>query len=242
MLFEPSNIEAFDAVHVIVPVLAIGLTIGVFLTACRIQRALYGACILHPVLVSVTIGVLVLLLSGVPYDDYFAEAYALHFLLGPMTALLAVPLIRQATLIRRSVRPLCLGLLIGSIAALITTASLVAAFAGPEELMATALPKSTTTAIAISLSESIGGAPGLTALIVILTGIFGAAFGPVLLRAAKISDERAIGLALGVSAHVIGTARAFQVSETAGAFATMGTILNGLATSTIICAFAAYMT
>lgn len=120
---------------------------------------------------------------------------------------------------------------------MVTTALFVRS-AGADALMATLLPKSTTTAIAVALSEIGGGAPGLTAVVVILTGVFGAAFGPGLLRAARISDDRAVGLALGVSAHLLGTARAFQVSETAGAFAAIGAILNGLATAAVLCAIA----
>lgn len=225
-----------DLVRTAISAAAVGLTIVTYLGARRVQQVFAGACVLHPVLVSVGLGVGALALTGVSYDFYFANAYPLHFLLGPMTMLLAVPLIRQVGLIRRSFGPLCLALVLGSGAALTITAAVVSVSEGSEQLLATILPKSTTTAIAISLSDAMDGAPGLTAIVVILTGIFGAAFGAGLLRLARISDHRAIGLALGVSAHVIGSARAFQISETAGAFATIGTILNGLATAFLLSA------
>jgi putative effector of murein hydrolase len=100
---------------------------------------------------------------------------------------------------------------------------------GPD-LVATIAPKSATTAVAVEVSDRLGGISGLTAVIVISTGIFGAAFGPLILELGRVKDDRAKGFALGVASHAIGTARAFQISETAGAFAGVGMILNALLT------------
>ena len=91
-----------------------------------------------------------------------------------------------------------------------------------------------TTGIAVGISESIGGIPVLTAAFVIITGIFGAAFGPVLLKLLRIADERTISLAMGIGGHGIGTARAFQISDKTGAFSSLGMALNGIATAIII--------
>lgn len=101
-------------------------------------------------------------------------------------------------------------------------------------LLVTIAPKSATTAVAVEITDRFGGIPGLTAVIVISTGIFGAAFGPSILDAIRIKDERARGLALGVASHALGTARAFQMSETAGAFASLGMILNALLTILLV--------
>jgi putative effector of murein hydrolase len=82
----------------------------------------------------------------------------------------------------------------------------------------------------MEISERLGGVTSLTAVVVISTGIFGAVFGPTLLRSVRVRDDRAIGFAIGLASHAIGTARAFQISAVAGAFASLGMILNALLT------------
>jgi putative effector of murein hydrolase len=101
---------------------------------------------------------------------------------------------------------------------------------GGSELLATLAPRSATAAVAAGIAERLGGAPGLTVVVVISTGIFGAVLGPAILRSVGVVDDRAIGFALGVASHAIGTARAFQISEVAGAFSSLGMILNALLT------------
>jgi putative effector of murein hydrolase len=114
--------------------------------------------------------------------------------------------------------------------ALGTALALPAVMGVGDDLVATIAPKSATTAVAVKVSERLGGVAGLTAVIVISTGMFGGAFGPLILELGGVRDDRAKGFALGVASHAIGTARAFQISETAGAFASVGMILNALLT------------
>lgn len=95
-------------------------------------------------------------------------------------------------------------------------------------------PKSVTTAVAINISEDLGGAPTITALVVILTDLIGATFGWPLLKVLGISDPRAKGLAIGVASHVVGTARVFQIDQKAGAFSSLGMILNAITTTLLI--------
>ena len=75
--------------------------------------------------------------------------------------------------------------------------------------------------------------PTLTAALVLLTGIFGAVVVTPLLNVLRVRDWRARGFAVGVAAHGIGTARAFQVNETAGAFSGIGMGLNAVLTAVI---------
>ena len=86
----------------------------------------------------------------------------------------------------------------------------------------------------MGVAEQIGGLPSLTAVLVILTGIFGATFGTWTLNALRIKDWRARGFAVGIASHGIGTARAFQLNEVAGAFASLALGLNGLATAILV--------
>jgi putative effector of murein hydrolase len=96
-------------------------------------------------------------------------------------------------------------------------------------------PKSVTTPIAMGIAERIGGLPSLTAVLVIATGILGAIGARYVYRLLAVPDEAVRGFALGLASHGIGTARAFQESEQAGAFAALAMgLLNGLATALLV--------
>jgi predicted murein hydrolase (TIGR00659 family) len=212
------------------PMFGIAATIVVYAVAAAVYRSLGAPPLLHPVLTATAALAIMLLATGMSYDAYFAQAFPLHAGLGVFVLLLAVPLYRQFDLIRVSGRIIAVALCAGSLTALATALALPAVLADAPSLMASLAPKSTTTPVAVGIAERLGGVPSLTALIVVTTGLFGAAFGPAILAAANVRDHRAIGLALGVASHAIGTARAFQISETAGAFASLGMILNALLT------------
>jgi putative effector of murein hydrolase len=210
------------------PMFGIAATIVVYAVAAAVYRSLGAPPLLHPVLTATAALAIMLLATGMSYDAYFAQAFPLHAGVGVFVLLLAVPLYRQFDLIRVSGRIIAVALCAGS--ALATALALPAVLADAPSLMASLAPKSTTTPVAVGIAERLGGVPSLTALIVVTTGLFGAAFGPAILAATNVRDHRAIGLALGVASHAIGTARAFQISETAGAFASLGMILNALLT------------
>ncbi len=212
------------------PLFGLALTIGVYLGAMRLHRASGGNPLLTPVLISVVVVGGVIWAAEVEYADYLAQAAPLHYALGVLVVLLAVPLVRRWSLIRRAGAGLFIALLIGSAAAIALAIWFPLGLDGNPALTASLAPKSATAPVAIGISERIGGIAGLTAMVAVLTGIFGAVAGPGLLAAARISDERAAGFALGLASHAIGTARAFQISETAGAFASVGMILNALLT------------
>ena len=214
----------------ITPLFGLALTLSVYATALSVYANAGMPGPLHPVLVSTVAVGGILMLTGIPYSRYFEQTWLLHEGLGLFVVLLAVPLYRHMALIRSSSAMIGLALVIGSVAAVVTAIALPGFFGAELDIVATLLPKSSTTAIAVSVSERLDGIASLTAIVVITTGLFGAAFGPGLLAAAGIQDHRAVGLALGVASHAIGTARAFQISETAGTFASVGMILNGLLT------------
>jgi len=164
------------------------------------------------------------------YEVYFKGAYLLNETLGVVVVLLAVPLYRQFPLIKASGLSIVVALSAGSLVALATALALPAAIGSASEILATLAPKSATAAVAVEIADRLGGTASLTAVVVISTGIFGAVFGPAILKSVHVRDDRAVGFALGVASHAIGTARAFQISETAGAFSTLGMILNAILT------------
>lgn len=208
-------------------------TLIAYLIGDWIARKTQRAPLANPVLIAMLLLGAVLLVTGTPYQTYFDGAKFVHFMLGPATVALAVPLYTNRALIRKSLLPMAGALIAGSVTAIVS-ALLIARAMGVSgaELMSLA-PKSTTAPVAIGIAESIGGLPTLTAALVILTGIIGAITVTPLMNAMGITDWRARGFAVGVAAHGIGTARAFQVNQTAGAFSGIGMGLNALLTALI---------
>jgi putative effector of murein hydrolase len=215
------------------PVFGLALTVAVYAMADSVSAALGRPPLLNPVLTSVVIVASFIVVSGMGYVRYFAQAAPLHHALGLMVVLFAVPLARQSGLIRAAGLPLAAALLIGSITALATALTLPLVMGASTTVVASLAPKSVTAALAIGIADRLGGLPGLTAVVTISTGIFGAVAGPPLLGVAGVRDERAIGFALGLASHGLGTARALQISERAGAFASVGMILNALFTGAL---------
>mgnify|MGYP001824941459 CR=1 FL=1 len=216
------------------PLFGIAATIFCYVLATSLWKRCNGVALLHPVLIATTMVSVVLLATGMTYEQYALQTLPLNETLGVIIVLLAVPLYRQFNLIKSAGSAVALALFVGSAAALASALTLPTLLGAGDELLATLAPKSATAAVAVELAQRLGGVVGLTAVIVISTGIFGAVFGPAILRAVGVHDQRAIGLALGVASHAIGTARAFQISETAGAFASLGMILNALLTIALV--------
>ncbi len=190
--------------------------------------------VLNPVLIAVLLLAAVLSVTGVDYRTYFEGAQFVHFLLGPATVALAVPLYNQFRQVRRSAVAMIVALLVGSAASALTAVAIAWAFGGSLPTLLSLAPKSVTSPIAMGVSEQIGGLPSLTAVFVILTGIIAATLGTWVLNLIRVKDWRARGFGMGVAAHGIGTARALQVNEVAGAFAGLGMGLNGLATAILL--------
>lgn len=210
------------------PLLGLTATLLAYLIGMRV----YQACGSHPVANPVAIAVVVLctglVLTGTPYARYFEGAQFVHFLLGPATVALAVPLFEQAARLRRWWLPLLLALLAGSAAATLTALGLAWALGASPQTLASLAPKSVTTPVAMGIAQQLGGLPSLTAVLVVCTGIVGAATGRPLFELIGVRELPVRGFALGCAAHGIGTARAFQTSDVAGAFAGLGMGLSAL--------------
>lgn len=212
------------------PLFGIVATVAAYAAAVGLWKHFGAPALLHPVLVATALVAIMLLATAMPYEQYYAQAWPLNEALGLVIVLLAVPLYRQVALIRESGPSIALALLTGSVTALVAAILLPTLAGADQELIATLAPKSATAAVAVELADRLGGTAGLTAVVVISTGITGAVLGPAVLQSVGVEDERAVGFALGVASHAIGTARAFQISEVAGAFASLGMILNALLT------------
>ena len=214
--------------------LHLNLTLLAYLGGVAVYRRCGQTPLLNPVLLAVTALVLLLLATGTPYARYFAGAQFIHFLLGPATVALAVPLFQHFDRVRRQLVPILGALLAGSLTAIASAMGLVWLLGGDRLLVLSVAPKSVTTPVAMGIAEKIGGLPSLTAVLVILTGITGAVTGPLLLGWLRIGDDSVSGFALGVASHGIGTARAFQISPLAGAFSGLAMGLNALLTALLV--------
>lgn len=216
------------------PLLWLAATLVAYLIGVALHRAGGYTALLNPVLLAIMLLVALLGLTGTPYRTYFDGAQFIHFLLGPATVALALPLYEHAARVRRLFVPILAGLLAGSLTAVVTAVALTRLLGGSLETVRSMAPKSVTTPIAMGIAEKIGGLPALTAVLVIMTGIVGAVLGPALLKLLRVRDDSVQGLAIGVAAHGIGTARAFQISGLAGAFAGLAMGLNALLTAVLV--------
>lgn len=212
------------------PLFAVGLTLATYAMADLIWERSGRSAVLNPVFIASGMTVALLLFLGISYAEYIEKAQPINESLAAIVILLAVPLCRQFHLIRLSQKAILTATFCGSVVAFASALALPTTNGATDMTIVTLAPKSTTAAVAIQISERFGGVASLTAVVVISTGIFGAVFGPVILESCGVVDDRAMGFALGLASHAIGTARAFQVSETAGAFASLGMILNALLT------------
>jgi predicted murein hydrolase (TIGR00659 family) len=215
------------------PLLWLTLTLVAYAAGDALSAATGRAPLANPVLVAVAMLAVLLWGTDTSYAVYFEGAQFVHFLLGPATVALAVPLFKQGARLKRAALPVAAGLITGSVVAMGSALGIAAALGADGALLATLTPKSTTAPVAIGLAESLGGSPTLAAVLVILTGMTGAVIVTPMMNAMGIKDWRARGLAVGVAAHGIGTARALQVHPRAGAFAGIGMGLNALLTALI---------
>lgn len=215
------------------PLLWLTATLAAYLLGDAGFRASNRQSWANPVLIAIILLALLLWATGTDYATYFEGAQFVHFMLGPATVALGLPLYDNLRRVRSAFWPMLAALLAGSGVAVISALAIARAFGIEGSVLASLAPKSTTAPVAIGIAERLGGQPTLTAAMVLLTGVFGAIIVTPLLNALRVTDWRARGFAIGVAAHGIGTARAFQVNQTAGAFSGIGMGLNAVLTAII---------
>jgi predicted murein hydrolase (TIGR00659 family) len=216
------------------PLLGLTMTLLAYQGAFWLYQRSGGNPLVNPVLIAVSLLVLFLWLTETRYETYFAGAQFVHFLLGPATVALAIPLYTQIRRVRAMLLPVVVGLLAGSLTAVLSAVLIGRLFGASLSTQLSLAPKSVTTPIAMGIAERIGGIPSLTAVLVIVTGIIGAVAARYVFDALKLCDPAIRGFAIGVASHGIGTARAFQVNEQSGAFAALAMGLNGALTALLV--------
>lgn len=212
---------------------AIGITVLAYGFALTVYRFGRQSPLLNPVLIAILATIGLLSLRNTSYETYFQGAQVIHFLLGTATVALAVPLYHQLQALKSALIPITVSILVGSGSAAVSSLGLSLWLGASTDTVLSLLPKSTTTPVAMGIAESLGGLPALSAVTVIVTGIIGAIAGLPLLRLAGFHDLREQGIALGMAAHGVGTARAFQIDITLGAWSGLAMSLGAIATSAI---------
>ncbi|TLX55272.1 LrgB family protein [Stutzerimonas nosocomialis] len=215
------------------PLFAVAITLAVYQLACAAYEKTRWV-FLQPVLVSMVLVIGVLLVCGIEYADYAADAQWLTVLLGPATVALAVPLYLNLRRIRELFGPIMLTLLIGGASATALGMALAWAFGIERLMLMTLAPKSVTSPIAMLVAGQIGGIAALAAVFVMITGVLGAILGPELLRRFGVQHPAARGMALGLTSHAVGTAQALQESDECGAFAALAMSLMGVMTAVLL--------
>lgn len=210
---------------------AIALTLGAYALAMAVYRRAGHSPLLNPVMVGIALVIGVLQVGELDYLAYFEGARILHFLLGTATVALAIPLHQQLQQLRGAWLPIVLSVAAGATTAALSTVLIAALLGASEPTLLSLIPKSTTTPVAMGIAERLGGLPAMAAAAVILTGIFGAIVGLGLLRWLGYRNPRTLGVALGVAAHGIGTARALQVDRNIAAYSGLAMGLSALFTA-----------
>jgi len=216
------------------PLLWLTVTLLTYAVADAVSLVTGRHPLANPVLHSIWIIGAFLLLTGTSYTTYFAGAQFVHFLLGPAIVALAVPLYENRKVVVAAILPMLAALVVGSATAIFSVMLLAEAAGLPRVVVLSLAPKSVTAGVAMGISESLHADPSLAAVAVVITGIMGAIIVTPLMNRLGITDFRARGFAVGIAAHGIGTARAFQVDAVAGVFASIAVSLNALLTSFLV--------
>lgn len=199
--------------------------------ASLLQKLLRGNSLAHPVLLSIALVVCTLLITGTPYQSYFAATWPLTWLLAPATVALGLPLAQNLQLLGRGWKAVAAGLAAGCVGSMLSGVLLVKALGGSDVLALSMLPKSATSPISLAVAQKIGGDPALSAALAIVGGVIAAVALTGSMRLAGITSFPAMGLAAGTAGSGVGTARAAQIHPTAAAFAALGIGMNGLLTA-----------
>ncbi len=214
------------------PLFLITLTLCAYLAGTSLSRRTQSS-LANPTLIAILIVGFVLRVINLPYGAYFNGAQFLHFLLGPATVALAIPLVRSLEHLRRGLLPTLAALVAGSVTGALSAYAIVRVFGGNQQLALTMLPKSLTTPIAIDVSQTIGGLPSLTTVFAIAAGVLVAVTLPWLMKMCRVSDPAAAGLAAGTAGSGIATARVVPMGTLPLAFAGVAIGMNGLMTAAI---------
>lgn len=207
--------------------------LGIYLCSLYLYKRTRIA-LLHPVLISIGIIILILELLNINYSTFKKGSHLIDFMLGPSVVALGLLLFEQYEHIRKNVVAITTAVFVGSFIGIISVMAIAKALGADHAIVASLQPKSVTTPIAIEIASKNGGNVSIAAIVVVVVGIFGGITGPFVLNKLGITSKLARGLALGSSAHGLGTARAMELGAIEGAISGLAIGLMGFATAILI--------
>lgn len=206
------------------------LTIAAFWVALQINKRLQSV-VFNSFILTVLILIGALLLAKIPYDDYMTGNAPLNNLLGLSVVALALPLYEQLRQIAAYWKIILLITTVASLLSMLTGAGLALLFGASPEIVATVLPKSVTTPIAMAISQNIGGVPAVAAVGVVVAGLQGSVFGYLVLKKLNLKYSEAIGLSVGAVSHALGTVSCMEIEAKAGSYSSIALVLCGIISS-----------
>ncbi len=217
------------------PIFGFTLCVGTYTLASAIKKR-FNYALLNPMLISSLMIIAILWLFKIPLENFMVGGNFVLMFMAPATAVLAVSMYHQLEAIKKNFVPIIVGSVVGAVTALVSIILLCRLFGLTDEITASLIPKSITTAFATKLSEQLGGIVPITIAAVCVTGLMGAIFAPYFAKWFKINNPIATGLAIGASSHVLGTSKAIEMGEVEGTFSGIAVGLCGLVTI-IACIF-----
>ena len=206
------------------------LTIAAFWVALQINKRLQSV-VFNSFILTVLILIGALLLAKIPYDDYMTGNAPLNNLLGLSVVALALPLYEQLRQIAAYWKIILLITTVASLLSMLTGAGLALLFGASPDIVATVLPKSVTTPIAMAISQNIGGVPAVAAVGVVVAGLQGSVFGYLVLKKLNLKYSEAIGLSVGAVSHALGTVSCMEIEAKAGSYSSIALVLCGIISS-----------
>lgn len=211
------------------PLLWIGMSILCYEAGLQIKKK-FGFSILNPLIVGSILLIFILYVTNTDLETYNLGGDFINMFLTPATAVLAIPIYRQRKLLKENWLPIILGAFVGSLVSVVSVIVLVRLFGLDEMFLRSFIPKSVTTAIGIEISTSLGGVPAISIVAIMISGLTGAIIMPSILKACRIDDNIAKGIALGTASHAVGTTRAIEMGEIEGAMSGLAIGIAGIFT------------
>lgn len=209
------------------PLFGIVLSVGLYLLGAAFHKR-WPIAIFTPLVFSIGIIIGILLVFDIPYEIYNEGGKFINLFVTPATVALAIRLEKNYDYLKNYYQSILIGITLGVLAHTIVVVLMAFLFQFNQDLFATLIPKSITTAIAVGVSESLGGISSLTVAIVVLTGIIGAVVGPPIFNIFKITDPVAQGIAMGSGSHAMGTTKAIELGEVQGAMSGTAIVVTGI--------------
>lgn len=209
------------------PYLWVSITAGFFVMAAQLQKK-FPTPLLNPLLFSTIMVIAILLITGIPYETYEAGGQLIGLFVTPATVSLAIKLEKNYSYLKKNFKAILSGIISGILFHTVMIFAFGLLFQFDVEMVSTLFPKSITTAIAVGVSESMGGLVSLTVAVVVFTGIIGSVIAPVIFKIAKITDPVAQGVAIGASSHAVGTTKAIEMGDVQGAMSGLSIVLSGI--------------